>query len=42
MTFTVISDAQIRVTVPTGARTGKVRFVSAGGQATSMGKFTVR
>jgi hypothetical protein len=40
-TFMVISDTQIRATVPVGARTAKIEVVTPGGSATSMGKFTV-
>ena len=39
--FTVVSDTQLTVTVPVGARTSKIQVVTPGGSATSMGKFTV-
>lgn len=39
--FTVISDAQVTVTVPIGAMTGKIAITTAGGIVTSTGSFTV-
>lgn len=40
-TFTVNSGTQITATVPTGAKTGKLGVVTAGGNVTSTGVFTV-
>ncbi len=39
--FTVNSDTQVTTTVPTGAKTGKIAIMTAGGTATSSGTFTV-
>jgi uncharacterized repeat protein (TIGR03803 family) len=39
--FTVNSYTQITATVPTGAKTGGILITTAGGTATSSGKFTV-
>jgi uncharacterized repeat protein (TIGR03803 family) len=39
--FTVNSDTQITVTVPAGAKTGKISVTTKGGKATSAKKFTV-
>ncbi len=39
--FTVNSDTQVTVTVPAGAKSGKIAITTAGGSATSSGKFTV-
>ena len=39
--FTVNSDSQVTVTVPAGARTGKISITTKGGKATSTKKFTV-
>jgi uncharacterized repeat protein (TIGR03803 family) len=39
--FTVDSDSQITVTVPTGAATGKIVITTKGGSATSSTSFTV-
>jgi len=40
-TFTVISNTEIKVTVPSGATTGKVHVVTPGGKLTSNVNFTV-
>jgi hypothetical protein len=40
-TFTVNSGTQIIATVPTGAKTGKIKITTPGGAATSIGTFTV-
>jgi uncharacterized repeat protein (TIGR03803 family) len=40
-TFTINSDTEVTATVPTGALTGKIAITTAGGVATSGGKFTV-
>lgn len=40
-TFTVDSDTQVTVTVPTGAKTGKIVLTTPGGKATSVAIFTV-
>ena len=40
-TFSVHSDKQIRATVPTGAKTGKIQVTTPGGTAISKDKFTV-
>jgi len=40
-TFTVNSDIQVTVTVPTGAVTGKIVVTTSGGTATSATSFTV-
>jgi uncharacterized repeat protein (TIGR03803 family) len=39
--FTVNSDKQVTITVPTGAKTGKIVVVTPGGKATSASVFTV-
>jgi hypothetical protein len=39
--FTVDSDTQVTATVPTGARTGKIKITTPGGTATSGASFTV-
>ena len=39
--FTVNSDTQVTVDVPTGAKTGKIAVTTAGGSATSKTNFTV-
>jgi len=39
--FTVNSDTQLTVTVPTGARTGKIGVGTPGGEASSPTNFTV-
>jgi uncharacterized repeat protein (TIGR03803 family) len=39
--FTVNSDTQVTATVPTGAKTGKIKVTTKGGSATSPGTFTV-
>ena len=39
--FTVNSDTQVTVTVPVGAKTGKISITTKGGKATSAKKFTV-
>ena len=39
--FTVLSDAQIRLTVPAGARSGSISVTTPGGQRHSAGSFTV-
>jgi uncharacterized repeat protein (TIGR03803 family) len=39
--FIVNSDTQITATVPTGAKTGKIAVITAGGTATSSGTFLV-
>jgi hypothetical protein len=39
--YTVDSDTQITVTVPQGARTGRITVLTAGGKATSSTNFTV-
>jgi hypothetical protein len=39
--FTVISGTQLKATVPTGAKTGKIGITTAGGSTTSKGTFTV-
>ncbi|HKM48164.1 MAG TPA: choice-of-anchor tandem repeat GloVer-containing protein [Terriglobales bacterium] len=39
--FLVNSDTQVTVTVPAGAKTGKIAITTAGGGATSSGTFTV-
>jgi uncharacterized repeat protein (TIGR03803 family) len=39
--FSVVSGTQVKATVPTGAKTGKVGITTAGGTATSPGTFTV-
>jgi hypothetical protein len=39
--FTVNSDKEVTVTVPTGANTGKIVIVTSGGTATSATSFTV-
>jgi len=39
--FTVNSDSQVTVTVPAGAKTGKISITTKGGKATSTKKFTV-
>ena len=40
-TFTANSDTQVTATVPTGAKTGKIRITTPGGTATSPTVFTV-
>ena len=40
-TFTVNSGTQVTATVPTGAKTGKIKITTAGGTATSSATFTV-
>ena len=40
-TFTVVSDAEITLTVPTGARSGKISVSTAGGSDWSAESFTV-
>jgi hypothetical protein len=40
--FTVNSDTQITVTVPTGAKTGSISILTPGGTATTTSIFTVR
>src|SRR5579864_2544560 len=39
--FTVTSDMQVKATVPTGAKTGKIVITTPGGTATGPGVFTV-
>ncbi len=39
--FTVSSGTQVTATVPTGAKTGKIKITTPGGTATSSGTFTV-
>jgi hypothetical protein len=39
--FTVNSDTEITATVPTGAKTGKIKVTTLGGTATSKTNFTV-
>jgi len=39
--FTVNSDTQVTATVPTGAKTGKIKITTPGGTATSTTSFTV-
>jgi len=39
--FTVVSDTEVQATVPTGAVTGAIAIVTAGGTATSSSTFTV-
>ncbi|MGO8795696.1 MAG: choice-of-anchor tandem repeat GloVer-containing protein [Candidatus Sulfotelmatobacter sp.] len=39
--FTVNSDTQVTATVPTGAKTGKIKVTTKGGSATSKTSFTV-
>jgi large repetitive protein len=39
--FTVVSDKKATVTVPTGAKTGKIAIATAGGTVTSKSSFTV-
>jgi uncharacterized repeat protein (TIGR03803 family) len=39
--FTVISDTEVKATVPTGAKTGHIAITTSGGTATSSGTFTV-
>ncbi len=39
--FTVNSDSQVTATVPTGAKTGKIKITTPGGIATSATSFTV-
>jgi hypothetical protein len=39
--FNVVSGAQVKATVPTGALTGKVGITTAGGSTTGPGTFTV-
>jgi uncharacterized repeat protein (TIGR03803 family) len=39
--FTITSDLQVKATVPTGAKTGKIVITTPGGTATSPGVFTV-
>ena len=39
--FNVISDTQVKATVPTGAKTGKIVITTPGGTAASPGVFTV-
>jgi uncharacterized repeat protein (TIGR03803 family) len=41
VTFSVDSDTQVTVTVPAGAKTGKIGIVTPGGTATSTATFTV-
>jgi uncharacterized repeat protein (TIGR03803 family) len=41
VTFSVISDSQVSVTVPAGAKTGKIVITTAGGSTTSAGTFNV-
>lgn len=41
ISFTVDSDTQVRVTVPTGAKTGKIVITTPGGTAVSLATFTV-
>ncbi len=41
MSFTVVSDTEVKATVPTGAKTGKIGITTQGGSATSVAKFTV-
>jgi len=41
-TFTVNSDTQVTATVPTGAKTGKIKVTTKGGSATAPGTFTVQ
>lgn len=40
--FTINSDKQITLTVPTGAKTGKIVITTPGGKATAAGTFTVK
>jgi uncharacterized repeat protein (TIGR03803 family) len=40
-TFSVVSDSQLTVTVPTGAKTGKIKVTTTGGAVTSAKTFTV-
>jgi uncharacterized repeat protein (TIGR03803 family) len=40
-TYTVVSDSEITLTVPTGAATGKIAVTTKGGSATSSTDFTV-
>jgi hypothetical protein len=39
--FTLVSDSEIRVTVPAGSSTGKISVVATGGTAVSEDDFTV-
>ena len=39
--FSITSDLQVKATVPTGAKTGKIVITTPGGTATSPGVFTV-
>lgn len=39
--FTVSSDTQVKATVPTGAKTGKIQITTNGGTVTSFTNFTV-
>ena len=41
VSFTVNSDTQVTAIVPTGAVTGKIKIVTAGGTSTSGGTFTI-
>jgi len=41
ISFTVTSDMQVKATVPTGAKTGKIVITTPGGAAASPGVFTV-
>jgi len=40
-TFTVNSDSEVTVEVPTGAKTGKIAITTPGGTPISSGTFTV-
>jgi len=41
LSYTVNSDAQLTIKVPTGAKTGKIVVVTPGGSVTAQGTFTV-
>ena len=41
-TFSIDSDSQVTATVPTGAKTGKIKITTKGGSATSKANFTVQ